>query len=144
MRSAHRPSSPWSKLATAAILAVGASGCAGVDTVHRAGTVYTFDIQFVSECPRAAVIAPTQRNCRRWFANNDECVRTTQGEIVKFVASGQAPKEWSVFLDPSIPHKAKDGYASITIDKNAPHKDYDFSVTAGTCTPLDPRIIVEN
>jgi hypothetical protein len=143
MRSSHRMSNPWSTLATATILAVGASGCAGVDTVHKAGTVYTFDIRFVSECPRAAVIAPTQRNCRQWFANNDECVRTTRGEIVKFVASGQAPEEWSVFIDPSSPHVAKKGFASITIDKDAPLKEYDFSVTAGKCAPLDPRIIVE-
>ena len=142
MRSSHRMSNPWSTLATATILAVGTSGCAGVDTVHKAGTVYTFDVRFASGCPDDVVIAPEKKNCRRFLANNNACVKAAAGEIVTFVASGQAPKEWSVYLDPSYPHRAKKGEVSITIDKDAPSKDYDFSVTAEKCAPLDPRIIV--
>jgi hypothetical protein len=143
MKYVHRLSNPWSTLATAAILAVGSSGCASVKTLHKPGTEYTFDVQFVSKCPKAAVIKPAQKNCSDWFSNNDECVKVGAGEIVNFVASGQAPEQWSVFIDPSSPHRARKGIASITIDEDAPLKDYAFSVTAGACTPLDPRIIVE-
>jgi hypothetical protein len=104
---------------------------------------HQFNIDFESGCPRSAKVEPSQRNCPILWWLREDCVRAGRGDEVRFVALPKGPA-FKVYLDPSHPQEAEDGRVTITIDPEAPYKDYQFSVVSRDCPVLDPTIIVEH
>ena len=124
-------------------LAMAVGGCA---TTGRAGppVTYTFTIHFDAKgCPRDAQVdqgacSPLQKSC----------LRASPGDTVAFVASPATtpPTQFQLQFDPFKRGLINVGGGEFTFRIDAPAnpgKEYGFSILAGSCAPLDPRIIVQ-
>ncbi len=144
-------------------LAAGLLCCAACKTVkapeskispEAVAKTFTFTITFDNGCPATAV--PDDANCRQYVpeAKDPDCVYVSKSknDKVKFKPANPSvdPKFTIAFPsecvlntvpDPSQPDDGR--HWDLQIANGAPlYKQCKFTVTSGTCKPLDPTVII--
>lgn len=137
---------PWFGTSAALVWLVGATACAPIEPRPPPTADHVLEVVFQAGCPHD--VRPVQSSQPSCGPAKPRCIRVRNGEVVLF-RSAPAGLDFELQFDPFKKAPLRSGHGqlqlpvSVHLAQAGTSKEFPFNVLAGTCTPLDPQIIVE-